>query len=478
MSANGLKLLLIGGLAGFLGACAPKVTLPSQTVALPAEWRNQSSAKGTMLAKPDWWRQLEDPVLNQLVETALIENPGLQQALARVEAARALVTQARAQGLPGLDFGAGTQIQRPLKSPGNQSFSNGGVIQQSGGSKTTGVFQGQVSTSWELDVFGRVREGVRSAKAQAAAAEFQAGAARVMLVGDIVQAYVDLRTAQQRRQLVDRSLITQERLVELVGQRAKAGIASDFELNRAKTNLGQTLAERPAALQQEEFSLQRLAILMGRADPDAAWSTLAPLPKLAAVAIMSAPADMLRLRPDVLAAEANVLRASSDVGVAVADLYPRLQLGGEVSLSESVFGGALAGTTVLASVTPRLSMPLWDWGARQSVVKARQAQLKEAIQAYREQVLRAYAEAQNAMVGASRQNERVKTLEAAQKSAAQALSQAEILYTRGLTGLTERLDAESQALRSDLDLLSAQQSAATAIVDLQKALSPADPLAK
>ncbi len=454
--------------------CAPKMALPSQEVALPAQWAVQTAA-APMVARADWWKQLDDAVLVTIIETALQENPGLQQALARVEAARALVTQARSQGLPRIDLSGAGQFQNRIRSADSVGISSGGVI-QSGGAKTTGVFQGTLGASWEADIFGGARAGVRGARADVESASNRASAARVVLVGDIVQAYVDLRVAQQRRLLVDRSLQTQTRLVDLVGTRARAGIASEFELNRSKANLSQTEAQRPAALQQESLALQQLAVLSGRAESDAGWARAAGLPKLTAIAISSAPADVLRLRPDVRAAEADVLRASANVGVAVADLYPRLQIGGDVNLSESLVGQALPGTTIIGSLTPRLTLPLWDWGARRAVVNARQAQLKEAIHGYRAQVLSAYAEAKNAMISTARQNERLQSLEQAQKSAAKALAQAEVLYSRGLTGLTERLDAESQALNTDLDLLAGQQSAASAVISLQKALSPADPV--
>jgi outer membrane protein, multidrug efflux system len=200
------------------------------------------------------------------------------------------------------------------------------------------------------------------------------------------------------------------------------------------------------------------------------------LPKLEAMSVTQAPADILRLRPDVKAAESEVMRASADVGVAISDLYPRLTLGGQISLSDNILGAALPGQSVLASLTPSISMPLFNWGARQATIKARQAQLKEAIFGYRDSVLGAYAEAQNAMVTVYRQSQRQKDLTDAQISAAKALTQAELLYTRGLTGLTERLDAETQALNTELSLLGSQQSTATAIISLQKALSPAEPV--
>ncbi len=471
MSRSLIALLMATSL---VGACAPRMTLPAQTVALPAQFGVIEASARPTVARADWWRQLNDPVLTAIITSALAENPRLQQTLARVEAARALVQRARAQQLPSLDGSAVAQIQNNIQVPVGTSTSTGGVIQNSG-TKTTGIFQTGLSASWEADVFGGLRAGVRGAAADVSAAEGRARAARIVLVGDIVQAYVDLRIAQQRRLLVERSLQTQQRLVDLVGTRTRAGIASEFELNRARTNLGQTEAERPSALQQEALALQRLALLSGQAQAAPEWLRGTGWPALSAIAIAASPADVLRLRPDVQAAEAQVLRASADVGVAPADLYPRLALGGNVELSTSLIGTPLPGSTIIGTLTPRLSIPLWDWGARRAVVTARQAQLKEAIYAYREQVLAAYGEAQDAMTSAARQNQRLDSLTQAQASAAKALAQAEILYARGLTGLTERLDAESQALRTDLDLLAARQSAASAVIALQKALSPADP---
>lgn len=457
------RLAVAAALSALLVGCAPQVNLPQQQVALPAAWPAPQSGAASALAQADWWKALGDPLLDQIVAEALVENPNLQQSITRVEAARAVITRARAQGLPGVSANGTAPFQKDLK--GNSSNTD-----------VTGRYIGSVDVSWELDVFGRVRNSVKSARADADTAEYRASAARVMLVSDIVQAYVDLRVAQAREQLVERSVVTQSRLVDLVATRVKAGLSSEFELNRARTNLGQTLGERPVSRQQAELALQRLAILAGRAEPAAAWSETAALPNLSAISVSSAPADVLRLRPDVKAAESGVLRASADVGVAIADLYPRLTLGGSVSAGGNITGSAVPFTSIIGSITPNISIPLFEWGARQAQVKVRQAQLKEAIYAYREQVLAAYSEAQNAMISVARQSERERELASAQLSAAKALSQAELLYTRGLTGLTERLDAESQALSTDLSLLSARQSAASAVISLHKALSPAEPV--
>lgn len=449
--------------AAVLSACVPAVKLPEQQVALPSAWPSPLAGNALALASSDWWRALGDPVLDGIVETALNDNPSLQQTLTRVEAARALVTRAKADGMPQLDGGAQGQFSRRLDGP-------------AGNRQTTGQFTAGPSVSWELDVFGRVKNSVRGARADASAAAYRAGAAKVILVSDIVQAYVDLRVAQQRVMLISQSVRTQTKLVDLIATRVKAGLSSDFELNRAKTNLGQTLGELPASQLLAEIALQQLATLAGRAQPETAWATTAELPKLEAMSVTQAPADILRLRPDVKAAESEVMRASADVGVAISDLYPRLTLGGQISLSDNILGAALPGQSVLASLTPSISMPLFNWGARQATIKARQAQLKEAIFGYRDSVLGAYAEAQNAMATVYRQSQRQKDLTDAQISAAKALTQAELLYTRGLTGLTERLDAETQALNTELSLLGSQQSTATAIISLQKALSPAEPV--
>ncbi len=446
-----------------LSACAPQANLPQQQVALPAAWPAPQTGAATALAQADWWKSLSDPVLDTIVTEAMSENPGLQQAISRVEAARALITRARAQGLPSVGATVRAPFQKDLK--GN-----------TGSDQVTGQYIGGPDVSWELDVFGRVRNSVRSARADAETAEYRASSARVLLVSDIVQAYVDLRVAQTRELLIERSVATQSRLVDLVATRVKAGLSSEFELNRARAQLGQTLSEKPVSKQQAELAMQRLAILAGRAEPSPGWSAVTRLPDIAAISVNVAPADVLRLRPDVKAAESSVIRASADVGVAIADLYPRLVLGGQVTAAGNITGNPLPLTSVLGSVTPSLTIPLFEWGARQATVKARQAQLKEAIFAYREQVLAAYAEAQNAMISVARQGQREQELIVAQSAAAKALAQAELLYTRGLTGLTERLDAETQALNTDLSLLGAQQSTASAVISLHKALSPAEPV--
>jgi outer membrane protein, multidrug efflux system len=451
-----------------LAACAPTTQLPSQTVALPVAWPVPSLADAPAVSRADWWTALGDPVLDSIVAAALADSPSLQQALARVEAARAFARSTNAGRLPQVNAGGRIDLDRRLTSDTSGSVV-GGVATQSSPA-LTGVGSGQVQVSWEADLFGRLASQSRGAEADARVAAARAAGARIALISDIVEAYVDLRVAQERLALVEKSVATQTRLVELVGARAKAGLTSDFELNRARTSLAQAEAEAPTARELAGRALQRLAILAGRAEPDASWSSGKTVPNLAAFAIEAAPADLLRLRPDVRAAEAQVASAAADVGVATAELYPRLSLDGSVGVTTSVLNQSIPAARSVASLVPSLQIPLFDWGQRRAVVVARQAQLKESIYAYRETVLAAYGEARNAMDSAVQQRQRANSLKAAQGTASAALTQAETLYTRGLTGLTERLDAESQALRTDLDELAARQAAASAVISLHRAL--------
>jgi NodT family efflux transporter outer membrane factor (OMF) lipoprotein len=464
-------------LATTLAGCAPKANLPAKEVALPAGWPQAphpapNQADAPKVAQTRWWLALGDTTLNTLVEQALAQNPGLQQALARVEAARALSTAQRAARLPEITAGAAGQLQNRLDSAGGGNIVGGF---QSRGARTTGLLQGQVNVSWEADLFGRTANLARSTLADARAAQERAAAARLVLVADVVSAYVDLRSAQERSRLIEKSVATQQRLVALVRARAKAGLTSDFELNRALTGLEQAIAELPAAREQEGLARQRLALLAGSATLDAQMLGNAPLPSLSPFSLTSVPADLLRNRPDIRAAEANIARAAADVGVANAELYPRLTLGGDVSASTSLLGSAVPGTPTFATFTPQLTIPLLNWGERRAQVQVRQAQLAESIFAYRDVVLSAYGEVQDQLTRVQEQQERVVSLTRAQQTAARALRQAESLFAQGLTGLTERLDADTQALRTDLDALAARQASANALIGLHRALGAPDP---
>lgn len=448
--------------------CASKPLMPSASVPLPVSWPMPPAETAPALAKADWWKQLNDPLLDAIVADALRDNPTLAQAMARMNAAEAEARSARGALLPEVTAGGQATIQKQLDGPVSGT-SIGGVV-TGGSTETTGIFQGGPQVSWELDLFGRNRNALRAARATAAALADDASAARISLVASIVEAYVDLRTAQTRLALVNSSVETQSNLARLVETRASAGIASQFDLNRTRIGLGQALAQQPEAEQAAAFAAQRLAILAGRAEADPAWLARQPLPELGGLTINAAPSDLLRLRPDVRAAEARVRVASALVGVAESELYPRLTLGGSITVAANVVGSPLPGTTTVGSLVPAISMPLFDWGSRINTVRARQNDLVAAIYGYRATVLDAYAEASNALVQVNRQGERARALDGAQKSAAAALRQSVILYEQGLTGLTERLDAETNALQTDLEAVAARQSAASAVITLHKAL--------
>jgi NodT family efflux transporter outer membrane factor (OMF) lipoprotein len=451
------SVFLLALLAG-ISACASKPLMPSADVPLPATWPAPLVSDAPALVQADWWTQLNDPVLNQIVADALRDNPTLGQALARMNTADAEAKAAVARLLPEINADGQVPFEKQLDGPAI------------GATRTQGQFRGGPSISWELDLFGRNRNALTAARANAQALAGDAEAARISLVAAIVEAYVDLRAAQTQLDLVSRSVETQSRLARLVEMRANAGIASQFDFNRTRIGLNQALAQKPVAELSASIAAQRLATLAGRAEPESSWMASAPLPNLAGFSLDVAPADLLRLRPDVRAAEARVRVASAQVGIAESDLYPRLTLGGSITVSANVTGSAVPGTTTVGSLTPALSMPLFDWGSRVNTVRARQNDLVAAIYGYRGTVLDAYAEANNALVQVVRQDERARQLDAARQAAAAALRQSVVLYEQGLTGLTERLDAETNALQTDLDAIASRQAAAQAVISLHKAL--------
>ena len=448
-----LRALAVTVSCAALGACVsvevPK--LPSSD--LPAQWRNASPQLG---AKPDltgWWKHFNDPQLDALVDAALHDNLDVQQAALKLRAARALEDASGATFLPHLGFN---------------------TIEQPNPQNTASYFQAGFDATWEFGLFGRSGATGHLARANTGEAQAALQSARVSLVAEVVREYLQLRAAQRSEALLDLAAQAAQKKVALLRVQERLQLASTLEVEQgaaAAAKAEAQAADPRAAIVQHA---QTLALLVGKSEPDPAWLAPTPLPELAAGNVDSVPADLLRTRPEIRYAETQVLKAAGELGIAKADMYPRLALGSSLTFAALVKGRTRLGdVNNTFAIGPIIDIPLFDWGQRRAVRDARKDELHAAVLAYRQAVLQGAAEVETDLAALHASGERVQGANAAVTASQNGLSLSEKLQGLGQADGLQRADAQLALTESEFDREQARLAHGLAYVALYKALGGA-----
>lgn len=432
-----------------LGACSV-APVPEPPVDAPEAWRHN----GALGPAPDfhgWWHAFGDAELDRLAERALAENLSLQQAAWRVRAARALADRSSAALKP--DLAAHT-----FAEPAPDSSAS--------------YFQAGFDAKWEFGFFGRGQSNARVAAADVGLAEVDADAARVTVVAEVVRAYVEMRAAERRLDLMAQLAETSRRKHTLVATRERLRLASASDTDGSAAEL----ASAEAALAEPRVAIERnraeLAVLLGQSRPIAI--TGAASPSLGTFALDTAPADLVRTRPEIRKAELEILKAAGELGIAHADLYPRLALGGSLTTAWRIVGHTqLANADSTVAIGPLIDIPIFDWGARRAVVDARDAALQAAVVGYRKAVLEGVAEVETDLATLAGARERVDALARAAAALERAEGSAATLRRVGLADDVDRAAARSAALRAELDAAEAENARNLAFIALYKSLGGA-----
>lgn len=432
-------------------AVAPLPALPDTT---PPTWRHDGDdGSAPAVDLRNWWTAFHDPELDRLVEAALADNLTIAQSALRIEAARAIDARSGAGFLPQFGF-------RTYAEPAPDSSAS--------------YFQAGFDSKWEFGLFGRAQSQQRIAAADRGIAESEGMAARASVVAEVARAYVELRGAEQRLALLGHQLDAAREKTRLVATRERLRLASSLDLAHARADeqsAAAALAEPRVAI---ERCRQRIAVLLARdGSGDDLVAAGAP-PQLGDLRVATAPAELLRTRPEIRRAENDVLKAAGEAGIARADLLPRLGLGGALTYSARVIGHTrLSDADGIVTFGPAIDIPLFDWGARRAALDARTAELSASLLAYRQAVLEGVAEAQTAMATLDGQRERVLALAQSLDASKQGADSAATLRRLGLADGVDGAAADSAVLQSQLDLAQAEQDRSIAFIALYKALGGA-----
>ncbi len=446
-------------LAAGLSACAVGPDYERPAVNPPDTFTTPAPAEVGDAAGP-WWEGFGDPDLNALVERGLTENLDIQAARARLAEARALITSARSDFFPTVDGSAAASYTETRES------GDATVERDAGGGLLLG---------WVPDLFGGTRRSVEAARAEAAAREALRDDAARVTVNTIVQLYVALRRDAALRSLVTQAVETRTRNADLVNNRVEAGLASTLDSARAAADVAATRAQLPALAQSIQAGRAALDVLVAdwpRAvlDEEAAADAV---PVFEAGPALALSQSALLRRPDVMAAEADLARATAEIGIATADLYPSLSVPGELSASLTDIGTSSAVTSFIGALAVQLDIPLFDAGGRRARVDAAEARAQDALFAYRAALLNAAADAETALAAIGNRRATRDALRDAVTASEAAYDRARGLYEQGLIDFFDVLDAQRTYLQTRQDLITAQAALAFAFADLYAAIGPA-----
>ena len=446
-------MLLALALAGCI-TVGPDYRVPSTSS--PAQWHNVGADRSDNPARlGQWWRQLNDPALDALQARALETSPDLRTAFAKIKEARARYSLAEAGAYPTLSAGASAQRS-----------------ESAGKGSTTETFRVGLDASWEIDLFGGTRRSIEAAAATEAARVEAARDAQVSLVAEVATNYLDLLTQQQRLRIAREYAASQAETEQLTRWRVQAGLLTELELAQASSALEQTRASQPRLESAIEADLNKLAVLCGipRAEVETLIQGERAIPAVPASLGISVPAEVLRQRPDVRAAERSLAAQTANIGAATAELYPTLKLSGAIGLSAAhvneLFRSEAGNNSLLAGLTA----PIFDAGRIRRNIAIQNALQEQSLIAYEKTVAQALADVETALAGLAKTRERSASLNRALGSARLAEDIARKRFAAGLIDFASLLETQRSLLSLEDQNLSAQGDQASALVQLYKAL--------
>lgn len=415
-----------------------------------------------------WWTGFGDPVLTSIVERALEQNLDLAAALARAAQARAVASRAGATLLPTAEAtGQAAKSRLSLESPFGAIGRNLPDFD-----RDLTLYDVGVAASWEIDLFGGLRRGAEAARAEAEAAEAARLGTRITVAGDVADAYFLVRAFQARLAFARDRITTDEHLLELVRLRFERGLASDREVAQAEALLARARATVPLLLVGLEAELNRLDVLLG--DPPGTHAVelarTGAFPSAPSVPSNDEPIDVLRRRPDVIAAERRLAAANARIGAALGEYYPKLSVAGLLGFQAVDVDHLFRSATFQPQGIAGLRWRLFDFGKIDAEVAAARGAEAEAMALYRHSILRAAADVENAFMALVQSEARTRELVNEVAALERARHTAEAAYRGGVIALTDVLDADRLLLVARDELATARADAARAAVSSFRAL--------
>jgi outer membrane protein, multidrug efflux system len=414
-------------------------------------------------AHPRWWQGFKDQELERLVDLALAGNHDLRIATARLREARALWDETAFDRYPTVTADAAYSNEKQSET----------ALQGFGGAdRDRELYNAGFDAFWELDLFGRVRRSIEARAAERDAAEASLHDVLVSLLAEVARNYFELRGTQHQLAVAWRNADNQRQTLALTVARLEGGRGTALDTARARAQLDATRASIPPLEAAIRRAMHRLAVLTGR-QPEALVTALespVPLPEAPKLVTLGRPQDLLRRRPDISVAERNLAAATARIGVATADLFPRVTFVGSITLEASSFTGLGSSGSDSYSFGPSIRWAALDLGRVRARIRQADARAEASLAQYELTVLQALEETENALVELGRQQARRDYLGTSAEASEQAAWLAKQRFEEGAADFLTVLDAERTLLEAQDRLARSKTDTATALVALYKAL--------
>jgi multidrug efflux system outer membrane protein len=430
--------------------------------------KTASQATSQPVTLVHWWQSFHDPILDSLVQLALASNLDLAQAEARIRQARA----ARGMAVAGLFPQANATALYQRSHNSSATVSPGGGVSFGTLGPFTELFQVGLDASWEIDIFGGTRRNIEAATADLAASVEDRRDVLVTLVGEVGTNYLNLRGFQNQIAIARKNLTAQQKTAGITHRRYDAGFVGKLDVANADAEVATTASTIPVLESQAQAAIFSIGVLLGK-DPAFLARELAiatPIPTAPPKVPVGLPSDLLRRRPDIRRAEAQLHAATARIGVAVADLFPKFNLTGSLGFAANDITKIGGQNSKFWSFSPSATWPIFAAGKIRWNIKLQNALEEQALLTYQQTVLTALKDVETALVAYAKEQEHQKALALAVANNRQAVDLAMTLYVAGKSDFLNVLNAQRSLFVTEDALTQSTRTLATNLVALYKAL--------
>lgn len=412
-----------------------------------------------------WWTHFEDPVLDALIREACQQNLDLQEAYTRIVEARAQIGVSRSSLFPQIANDGSYSYRRT--SPNASQFVSVDSL-----SEGFDFYSGGFDTTWEIDLFGKIRRSIEASIADYKAEWNEVCIVKITLLADIATNYTNLRVIDERLRIAHQNLQSQQQTLAIVMDRLQSGLVSELDKARAESNVFFTSATIPTLHQERQVALNRISVLLGNT-PSLELSGLlghAPIPKTPPTLAVGVPVDLVWRRPDVRQAECEVAAASARIGVAMADRYPQFTIRGDFAVDTRDLANWFTSQSIMHSVGPSFRWNILNFGRVLNNIEISNARYQGAVLRFRNTVLQAVEEVENGLRGFHTEVERSAELRKAVDATTTAARLSRTQYQSGLVDFQTVLDADRQRLTAQEQFVVSRGAAVLNVIKTYKAL--------
>lgn len=456
-------LMVLAGLC----SCRTGPNYEAPTVGMPEQYDATGGTSGSA-ADSAWWDTFEDPVLIRCIKEAQAANHEVRMALQRVRSARALRRVESSRLLP--DIGSGAAYTADRMSENNARFQN--AVQ-------AGVFPIEVDNwtagfdvTWELDVFGGNRRRLEASVARLQEEEFRSRALQLSITAEVARNYIEIRGHQQQLELLNDQIRNESDRVKILRRKHASGLIPASETLKMESRLQQLQALTPPLQAEIRAGTYRLAVLLGRRPESSVegMETLAPLPKSTGRVPLGLPSDLLRRRPDLMAAERSLAAATADIGVARAEFFPRFFLTGSPSLQSGDFSSLFEGASAAWTLGPSVSWKLFSAGRNRALLEAARARKEQVFIGYEASVNRALEEVESSLTRYGNNARALKFLEGSASAQKRAVEIQRLRLSSGIVGQLDVIEAVGTWIEARRRQVDQEVLLLTRLVNLYKVL--------